>query len=71
MNAKLFNASLLTACVVLASASQANASGYTYIDLNYVYYSSHANAINNSDQVVGQSTIFGDNNHATIWNGIS
>ena len=30
MNVKLFNASLLTACVLLASASQANASGYTF-----------------------------------------
>jgi probable HAF family extracellular repeat protein len=71
MNAKLFNASLLTAFVVLASASQANASGYTFDLLRLGNGNgSNATAINNSGQVVGYAgTAGGAAIHATIWNG--
>ncbi len=67
MNAKLFNVSLLAAGVLLASASPANAIGYTFTDLGYLgKYGwqdySEANGINNSGQVVGVMA-----GNATIW----
>jgi probable HAF family extracellular repeat protein len=66
MNAKLFSISLLAAGVLLTSASQVNASGYTYTDLGG--NGSRANAINDSGQVVGVSA--GSSSwDATIWNG--
>ncbi|MBP0132875.1 MAG: DUF3466 family protein [Nitrosospira sp.] len=66
MNAKLFSISLLTAGVLLASASPASASGYKFTDLGTLGGggSSVAMGINNSGQVVGES-----NGHAVIWNG--
>ena len=71
MNAKLFNASLLTACVLLASANPVSASGYTFSDLGTLVgrYDNLATAtdINDSGQVVG----YGRNEsfyHAIIWN---
>ena len=66
MNAKLFNASLLTACVLLASASPASASGYAFTDLGR---SGNAQGINNAGQVVGSALTSDGKNHATIWNG--
>ena len=70
MNAKLFSISLLTAGVLLASASPASASGYKFTDLGTLGgdYSS-ASAINDSGQVVGYSNILTGATHATIWNG--
>ncbi len=79
MNSKLFGASLLTACVLLASASQANASGYTVTFLENPLWRSWAKGINNAGQVVGvsgglkygvQIPVESDGGgHATIWNG--
>jgi probable HAF family extracellular repeat protein len=71
MDAKLFSISLLAAGVLLASASQANASGYYYTDLSpgaFVY--SQATGINNSGQVVGYTSYWGRAApNATIWSG--
>jgi probable HAF family extracellular repeat protein len=74
MNVKLFNASLLTACVVLTSASPASANGYTFSDLGTLggLYSS-ATAINNVGQIVGWSDTAvlpwpSISRHATLWN---
>ena len=54
MNAKLFSISLLAAGVLLASASQSNASGYTLTYLGTLGGDySWVHAINNSGQVVG------------------
>ena len=71
MNAKLFSISLLAAGVLLASASQSNASGYTLTYLGTLGGDySWVHAINNSGQVVGESnTTLGGTTHATIWNG--
>ena len=79
MNAKLFSISLLAAGVLLASASQANASGYTFTDLGTLPEGSlsGANGINDSGQVAGWSDgpIMSDSlyelrpSRATIWNG--
>ena len=71
MSSKLFNASLLTACVLLATTSPASASGYTFTDLGtLVGRYSTARGINNSGQVVGQYSISGDSDyHAVIWDG--
>ena len=70
MNAKLFSISLLTAGVLLASASPASASGYKFTDLGTLGgdYSS-ASAINDSGQVVGSAYFGGPGYHATLWNG--
>jgi uncharacterized membrane protein len=68
MNTKLFNASLLTACVVLASASPVSANGYTFSDLGTLGgINSGATGINDSGQVMGVS--IPSYNTATIWNG--
>ena len=70
MNAKLFSISLLTAGVLLASASPASASGYKFTDLDTLggRYSI-AYGINNSGQVVGYRDLSTGNIRATIWNG--
>ena len=71
MNAKLFSISLLAAGVLLASASQANASGYKFTDLDtlggttssnptFSRSSSGAAGINDSGQVVGYAM--------SVWN---
>jgi hypothetical protein len=53
MNAKLFSVSLLAACVLLASASQANAQAYTFTSLGTLGgIESRANGINNMGQIV-------------------
>jgi probable HAF family extracellular repeat protein len=59
---------LLIAGVLLASASQAGASGYTFTDLGGGY-STSATDINNLGQVVGVAVAsqFGAH-HATLWN---
>ena len=72
MSTKSFNASLLTACVLLASASPASASGYKFTDLGTIgasYRESWASGINNSGPVVGSSITSVCTYHATIWNG--
>ena len=72
MSTKSFNASLLTACVLLASASPASASGYKFTDLGTIgasYRESWASGINNSGQVAGDSITSDGTFRATIWNG--
>jgi probable HAF family extracellular repeat protein len=71
INARLFSISLLAAGVLLASASQANASGYTFTDLGTLGgKDSFAAEINNSGQVAGWSSTSGNTaTHATVWTG--
>ena len=75
MNVKLFSISLLTAGVLLASASPASASGYTFTVLDTLggrmgWGAGEVTGINNFGQVVGWSNISGDSAfHAAIWNG--
>ena len=71
MNAKLFNASLVTA-FLLVTAGHANAQAYKLIFLDSLEGSSQvgANGINDSGQVVGYSSTSGwPTLHAVIWNG--
>ncbi len=70
MNAKLFNVCLLTAGVLLASASPANAIGYTFTNLTTPGGSfSYAADINNSGQVAGYALYQSGGYSATVWNG--
>jgi probable HAF family extracellular repeat protein len=66
MNAKLFSISLLAAGVLLAAASQSNASGYKFTVLSAPGSGGYteATAINNAGLVVGNT----DGGFATIWN---
>ena len=72
MSSKLLSLSLLTAGVLLASASHANTIGYKFTDLGTLgasYRESWAIGINNSGQVAGDSITSDGTFRATIWNG--
>jgi probable HAF family extracellular repeat protein len=73
MNTKLFNVSLFTACVFLATTSPANAVGYNFFDLGTLGGNpSYAYGINNAGQVAGVSVFdnpVGPIHHATVWDG--
>ncbi len=70
MNTKLFSIGLITAGVLLVSASQANAQTYTFADLGTLGGTySYASAINNSGKVSGGAETADHTYHAALWNG--
>src|SRR5437879_324143 len=73
MDTKLSSLALLTAGVLLAGASQADAADtpYSFTDLGLSSAQSFARAINNAGQVAGYSLPSGETGsayRATIWN---
>ena len=68
MNVKLFNASLLTACVLLASPIQASTSGYNVIvPATGGSVNAEIRAINDAGQLAGQTYFSGKATNAALW----
>jgi uncharacterized membrane protein len=68
MNAKLFNASLLIACVLLARPIQASTSGYNVIvPATGGSVNAEIRAINDAGQLAGQTYFSGKATNAALW----